>query len=1575
MLEGITNISECEELLKKQGLNRDISFIGQLDLTQDDTIKLRDLIYNQIRRDINNGVEYVLECTPLSLVFLLVNEAIWNYKQGQYWSLDEVLPEVNNVALQNKLGEFFLGYIKSNGLNYVEIEGAHRFVGPILLHAGIPQSCLADFFEEVVTPLIKLGIISSTEIKAFLTKIRDQNSKRLTISNEIKQLKLKLHDYNNKMKQLTSLIELRNKYDEYEIKLCNSVNISSLPENFKDYKTIKLKELSFFQEKIKDWENQRIAIEAIINLFGPKEQALLDSLSNLNVEIERLQEYEKQAKNRAVLLENFNKAKQQLSLELLNIFQVQPELESEIVFNSDRLLSFIDAYYQLKNKSDLEQKERAKVNNWLERLIQFVMSLFSFKKDIPTEKTESDGIYELRKGIEETLREIYDSPLKEELFLYSYEEFRSLVQIVAEITDSYNKCFSELHAHDNKFNKDNVKVCEIAVSLERETSTVDQLSHILLEVYQAHNKRKNAYLAKIKLDKTIIPALKELTQKKQNIERELKEKERIFLEFGKGDLEKGISAVQDLKSIEKNKKKVIKKIKQFEKSLQIRPGSENHILDYLNRQISTQLTQLRKLLNFKQKELSSYPMVYPYADEPVRRFLLYGGDWADDFIVQGVKLVNIASGGKLSKNKTVQLPERVITFFEQWWHKGHERELYKVGSRGERLVAPALTLDPVYKRIKLLVGKMRFNYAVNSSFQTLSMVVAYADGTTILATRDLRAYFDSEGLIETLPVEINLDFLKDIYLVEIHFNNTLLASWSISGLGPNEYILVFSEDGRKQDVKKLRSSRYWFIVEKGIVIDPALRVIEEAQLDLVDKSYQMVLIDLSNVKFLKFTDKKGVRHRIPVQEWSLVIPDIKGGEEIPNVSIDGTVVYSGKLPSIKIPFHEKSDLSYWLLKLENEKGECVIQSIISQFKALEIDKDGQNAWLDLNNQSLLGPLDIGLYNIILYYLGQEIKTYKLAYLPGFRVNFKQKIYPPKEKETIQEVKLRIVKMPNTELIVHQPAKILHEETSSCDISTNFNEDSLSCDIKAITSTTEMVIFPINISIPKLRWRLLDFKEKEFFEWSDKLEEMWFGKLEKAEGLVLEVRYPTRERSSLQLYMNDYIQELIQPLNDGKAQFKLTSFIDSIRSSNLPVQVFSINLIKDRDKIRVGPVLRVRSKWEVYGFKYSTNKGNNGYSMELQWLEKGEAEQRVVRFWHLEEPWREPYVQHIPVGQCFIVLYGIEQYLSEGRHLISFDVEDSWNPQVTEFPSQDYNTFLVDINYGETYLNNCSIQVINTSKAIVTGEFLNVPPLAKVEVSLLSIDEGGTKIIKKESYAQGGKFSLSLKNKDLGQIAHWIIIKLPDEPFYYRVLTVVEGAQLEWPIGENRDFIKQLLGLSNIRLKLVYSDNDSTKAFDLEELTRPVLSRLIEKKDFTLDSKYPVKTAKLRWVEKERQVYLDLPTEGVICNTCGQFFQNQEGWYAHNPFSRCKRLSVKVYEAKAQLLCFLDFKEIYSQFFMKYPVGRDNSLVLFSSKIKPFPKELGLNPLQNLKGNELVEIFLKKEIEICNKLVEVLTGEL
>jgi hypothetical protein len=84
---------------------------------------------------------------PTLAAMVTVGLGIYYYNEGDFWS---VFPSLDSPIKQSRWGQHFEDFlVRHNSLETfrsVKDEGGHRYVGPILAHGGIPQSCLPDFF-------------------------------------------------------------------------------------------------------------------------------------------------------------------------------------------------------------------------------------------------------------------------------------------------------------------------------------------------------------------------------------------------------------------------------------------------------------------------------------------------------------------------------------------------------------------------------------------------------------------------------------------------------------------------------------------------------------------------------------------------------------------------------------------------------------------------------------------------------------------------------------------------------------------------------------------------------------------------------------------------------------------------------------------------------------------------------------------------------------------------------------------------------------------------------------------------------------------------------------------------------------------------------------------------------------------------------------------------------------------------------------------------------------------------------------------------------------------------------------
>ena len=167
MLEECQSLSDCEKLLETLILN--ISLINQIPLNDDDFNKLKSLIKSKVEIDEAVATWELEHLYPTCLACFLVWTGHNEYKSGDFWS--SVWNSLNisqKGSLQTRWGEMFINFLEQNNLPFYNVEGAHRFVTPILIHGGIPNYCLKDFFQNLLSPVLtgqlKVDISDTNEI-------------------------------------------------------------------------------------------------------------------------------------------------------------------------------------------------------------------------------------------------------------------------------------------------------------------------------------------------------------------------------------------------------------------------------------------------------------------------------------------------------------------------------------------------------------------------------------------------------------------------------------------------------------------------------------------------------------------------------------------------------------------------------------------------------------------------------------------------------------------------------------------------------------------------------------------------------------------------------------------------------------------------------------------------------------------------------------------------------------------------------------------------------------------------------------------------------------------------------------------------------------------------------------------------------------------------------------------------------------------------------------------------------------------------------------------------------------------
>lgn len=152
---GTRSLDEWEADL--YGQVAQVELIGELDLTEDIAAELGRLIRSLIRRYGDSCATHLLEKHyPTCLAVYLVAQGISGYSHGSFWSK---IRQVTGLKTDNygwRWGQIFEGFLRRRQLPmFPEVcAQSHRYVSVILLHGGIPDYCLPDFFRNVIAPAL-----------------------------------------------------------------------------------------------------------------------------------------------------------------------------------------------------------------------------------------------------------------------------------------------------------------------------------------------------------------------------------------------------------------------------------------------------------------------------------------------------------------------------------------------------------------------------------------------------------------------------------------------------------------------------------------------------------------------------------------------------------------------------------------------------------------------------------------------------------------------------------------------------------------------------------------------------------------------------------------------------------------------------------------------------------------------------------------------------------------------------------------------------------------------------------------------------------------------------------------------------------------------------------------------------------------------------------------------------------------------------------------------------------------------------------------------------------------------------
>ena len=189
MLGNCKNLLECEEVLI-QAVS-ETHLLGEISLSEKDFVILTKLINQQLSFGFSHGTRYLEVNARACLVCFLVGIGRYYDKEAGYWPVVENKIGPVDINWQGRWGKIFLDFLHEQDLTRFDEEEGFTYVTPILGHVCIPDSCLPEFFELVLVPLVKrvlLNPLDRNEIIHDLRVRRKVNQKRIALESNRKAI-------------------------------------------------------------------------------------------------------------------------------------------------------------------------------------------------------------------------------------------------------------------------------------------------------------------------------------------------------------------------------------------------------------------------------------------------------------------------------------------------------------------------------------------------------------------------------------------------------------------------------------------------------------------------------------------------------------------------------------------------------------------------------------------------------------------------------------------------------------------------------------------------------------------------------------------------------------------------------------------------------------------------------------------------------------------------------------------------------------------------------------------------------------------------------------------------------------------------------------------------------------------------------------------------------------------------------------------------------------------------------------------------------------------------------------------
>lgn len=1571
MLNNRLSLIECEEVLA-ESVSR-VEFIGQIELTEEEVLKLGALIKERMKGNIPKGIKYLTENTPTTLACYLMGHGIHFYDEGDYWTTLADYVGLNDLNWQVRVGQKFIDFLKRQQKPVFESPEAHKYVANILLHGGIPQSCLHEYFDQLVQPAIMRDLIDKDDVKAYLSELRTLENKNRKLARENQKLKEEQNHLQMKQAQVEKLLKIKKEIHELQKQLDSLQEFAvELPDDYEETHERLMLELVIIQSKYTIKKDQISKCLEAIEGYNFKDNLIVEVAGDVK---ELIREYREELSEVAKNITHLRKERQrgtqklQCCLEKIEAEQYDPDLYEAMLKEVcwDELLDSLDEGAKLWDRLSKKEKEVLSIALKPARLGAFfwfglplliagaILSVVLSSQPvlwlIPAAGLTLLGLakrrylldnrlvvqqvkrlkimtqefvqlqllmFELRAKIYRLAGNLYNP--KASFWDKTFGEIKTTVNTLREKYAEYFDTTARLNKAEKRLATWKHGLAEIAAtfipgSLKLDGMNLEKtLSYVQKSINGTFEKKQQAEDAELKLG-IYQEELNVLEVERERFQKKINKLNQAVCMLGNGDLQQGAELLSQIRL----KRSRIKEL-QRELAADEEHGFTDKLQDYSLKELHILACELNSLYEEKTREflrnegaLQNVTRPLFYLDKPIRRFILYGGAWAEEWLFESVLLTAQTMAGKdFPMSMDFSLPSRVVSAFYRWWNDQKSKSTGISSAQGltrTRMVSPELKLDQAGSP-SIYLPRQRFKL---SGLYESWVEISHIANERKKVRYPLKVYLKEAGFGESEPAIFPISQLGGTMEVTLGVGRQVLQAWQISISINGLPFLVFDEYGSVVPGEPLPRERVWFLLPVGCCIRSAVRPLEENYAQLPEPCC-LQLVDLKLIKedLLCIVDKEGAGHYFNLSEDVLMTPRLEGQKAAGVVVDDNNPLYLRGSVTVLLPLEVSGGMDEWKVYSRPRAGypgegkKCLLSELVLSAQ------DELALSLPLDQASLLGEEPCGRYTVTLLSPEKQKYRFDIIFISEFESVFSPALYVPSGGERSVELCVRCAEGVSFE--VNSPAKLLKVLNNRFVVSTEQAVGYVNGKLSWSTIENAFTTLPLAIEVPRLRWRIEGLSDDSYALWSQQVDEIWIGDWNDAEDLRLFIAVPFYLKGCIQLFIEGTEQKYEAEIKQGLVQFNLLPFSDTLKAgSGLPCFRIAIRS-RETNKVIVNSLLfRIRTAWTVEDITFKQEVFKGMRHLAVSWRDLGKAEGRTLRLWDQNRPWLEPVKQFsIPDVASNINIKFKAEELPAGSYVLEFVVIDPWSSSYTKpvFPGYITNIAAVEILDTPVNIMQWEARWLDDNKLQVGGKISGSGKGLPAEIKIIGRKERNWFCSShRVSTEASGLFQAMITVQK--KTSHWIGIKVLTEPAVYIYSILPEPAPLYFYLDEETRLALQLGGCDIAKMKLAEA-KDFQHDIQLSASNGISIMNALKKGRSEAYFKLRLadgtdKKAKLELDASHKRITIKLKS-GALCTGCGKLLPNTAAWYKHSSILEspsCKSFIPNYSTIKARLVVAWD----------------------------------------------------------------------